>query len=458
MQLHSYQEFAKAFIINRLKTVPGVGLWLDCGLGKTATTLHAIQTLRPKKTLIVAPLRVCYLVWRQEAEKWGIPLRFSLVHGSPKQRDLALNQDADVYLINHDGIPWLETTKFRADLVVIDEVTAFRNWSSKRMKSLRRLLLRLPKRITLTGTPVPNGLGDIFAQHYILDDGATLGAGISKFRSKYMMQGGFQNRQWFMRPEMVEPLKAELAPWYLHQSAMDHLDMPEVVRNEILVEMPKEAKDRYKTLEKEMVVELEGDDPVIAATGGSKYNLCRQFASGGIYDTMRSAVSIHDAKTDALEDLIDELNGKSLLIAYCFRHDYLRIKERFPKIPSIDGQVSQIETMKAIEGFKSGAIKQLAVQCQAMSHGIDGLQKVCNDICWYSPTDQPEIRSQLEARIWRQGVKGQVRIHYLLSKGTVDVGIKRVLDNKDACQRDVLSYLRHTLGGATSDREFDHFS
>lgn len=458
MQLHSYQQSAKSFLLDRLQTVSGAGLWLDCGLGKTAVTLHAIRDLGIKKTLIIAPLRVIYKVWEQEAKNWNLPFTFSLVHGTPKQREAALAKEADIYLINPDGIAWLEKQDVRYDLLVVDEVTQFKTWSALRSKCLRRLLMRIGKVITLTGTPFPNGLGDIFAQHYLLDRGETLGKTIGRFRDKYMRQGGYENRQWEMDPSKVDSLMEVLKPWYLHQSALDHLDMPEIIHNEIKVEMPPESRIAYKRLAKEMVLEFEDGTFVAALSGGSKYNLCRQLASGGIYDSMRTVLSYHEAKTDALEELVDSLNGKSLLVAYVFKHDLQRILRRFPSCPFIDGSVSGKEGNKALETFIKRDSQILAVQCQAMSHGIDGLQKVCNDVCWYTPTDQQEIRSQLEARVYRQGVKGQVRIHYLLSEGTVDVSIKRVLDRKDATQRDVLKDIRFAISGAERYQDSDLWS
>jgi hypothetical protein len=186
-----------------------------------------------------------------------------------------------------------------------------------------------------------------------------------------------------------------------------------------------------------MYVQLE-EDELVAISGGGKYSLCRQIASGSAYDPDKNVVRIHDAKIEALADLLDELNGKPLLVAYCFEHELQALLRRWPKLVHLkNGQsITQI-----IADWRSGKTKMLAAQCQALSHGINGLQSA-NDICWFSQTDQPDTRQQLEARIYRQGVKGQVRIHYLIAKGTIEVKMKRTLDDKNATQRDVLEAVK----------------
>lgn len=465
MQLHDYQIEARNFLLNRLYTHSGAGLWLDCGLGKTAVTLHTIHTMLAfgeiSNATIVAPARVIATSWPKEIKEWGLPLSWAWIRGGDEERQAAYESRPDIYFIGSENLAlktlseetqakrqrsqlaeWLEKRKFRTDLLVVDESTKFKSWSASRSKMLRRLVRRIPLRITLTGTPVPNSLGDIFSQQFILDAGKTLSPHIGKFRDRFMQRCGYENRQWEMRPEMVETLKQIIAPWYLHQSAMDHLDLPDLVHNEIEVILPPKVLGTYKRFEKELFVEIDGRG--IGAMGGSgKYGLCRQIASGNAYDENGDAVGVHNAKLDALEGLYEELNGKPLLVAYWFDHEYERILKRFPHAEVIRGGTSASKTVRIIENWQAGKTKIVVVQASAASHGVDGLQKGGNDLCWFTLTDQPETRHQLEKRIFRQGVKGnQVRIHYLLAKSTIDSAIKRALDRKDATERDVLGAIK----------------
>lgn len=445
MKLHSYQKIARKHLIDGVGARGGAGLWLDPGLGKTAVSLHAIEAMRAmdgvKKTLIVAPLRVVLTSWPSELAKWEFDFSYEIIQG-PK-RAKALERPADLYLMNVDNVRWLDKLSgWQFDLLIVDESTKFKNWSAQCTKALRRIIRSIPRRITLTGTPVPNNLVDLFPQHFILDQGKTLGSTIGRFRSQWCRPCGFEGRNWEVVPALAEPLLNLVSPWYLRQEALDHLDMPQVLSNEIIVELPKAARELYDKIEKEMVAEFKEMD-VYTLTAGGKYNLCRQIASGSLYGEDRQIVEVHDAKLDALVDLVDELNGKSLLIGYCFKHELAKIRKRFPKIAEVSGDTSANESVKTLRGFSDGSIRLLAAQCQAMSHGVDGLQKHCADVCWFSPTDQPEIRQQFEARVYRQGVGSQnVRFHYLLADKTVDLKIKRVLDRKDATQRDILEKVK----------------
>jgi superfamily II DNA or RNA helicase len=445
MELHSYQRTARNHLLDSIALRQGAGLWLDPGLGKTGISLKTVECLRAvdgvRKTLIVAPLRVILTSWPNEIAKWGCDLRYEIIQG-PK-RAAALARDADIYLMNVDNVRWLEKLSgWDFDLLIVDEVTKFKNWSAQCTKSLRRMLPKIPRRITLTGTPVPNSLADIFPQQFVLDQGKTLGTTIGRFREQWCRSCGYEGRQWEVVPSLTQPLLDLISPYYLRQEAVDHLDMPAVLRNEILVDLPPKAKQLYDKIHREMVAEFE-DETVSALTPGSKYNLCRQIASGNFYGEDGEAVNVHSAKLDALADLIDELNGKPLLIGYCFRHEQIALAKRFKGMSFVNGSTSAQESVKILTAFSQGKLPLLAAQCQAMSHGVDGLQKHCADVCWLSPTDQPEIRQQFEARIYRQGVGCKnVRFHYILADKTVDLKIKRVLDRKDSVQRDVLRSIK----------------
>jgi superfamily II DNA or RNA helicase len=465
MRLHKYQLESRDFLLERLSRHSGAGLWLEPGLGKTITTLDTILALHQlgqvERTLVVAPARVIATSWPKEIENWGIPLRWGWLKGDEEERMDVVASNPHIYFVGCENLAlrtlseetkakrkssqmaeWLLKKGFKADLLVVDEVTKFKSWSASRSKVLRKLIKSIPKRITLTGTPTPNGLGDIFAQQYLLDSGETLSPYITHFRNRFMRACGFENRQYEMRPEMVDTLQKLLAPWYMSGTAQEHLDMPELVHNVIDVELPPKAAKVYKGMQKEMFAEI-NDIGLTAITSGSKYGMCRQIASGNAYDEDGQAVAIHDAKLDALEDLYEELNGKSLLVAYWYNHEYERIQARFPHAAVIRGGVSAAKTKSIIDDWQKGKIKMLVGQASAISHGVDGLQKGGNDLCWYTLTDQPEVKTQLERRIFRQGVHGnQVRIHYLLAKSTVDGTIHKTLEKNEATQADVMRAIK----------------
>lgn len=481
---HEYQFASRDFLLEQLYRDTGAGLWQDPGMGKTIITLLAIELLKLdgiERTLVLAPRRVVP-GWLEECEKWGLGLKVVLVRGNEKQRFAALAEPADVYVATRDSCTWFkeiyptwkpprpkkvsDDTKHKAnlaewhklnarprfkwqfDLCVIDEITSFKSWSAKRTKSLRSMLQLIPKAIGLTGTPFSNSLGDIFSQHFMLDRGKTLGSVIERFRDIYMTKGGHENREWIFIDSKRAELEKRIAPYYLRQSALDHLDLPARVENVIKIELPPAAKKLYDSMKNDMHAEIDDATSLTALSAGGKYNLCRQMASGSAYDELREVVSIHDAKIEALQDLLDELNGKPLLVAYCYTHEMHKIKKAFPKCSVVNGDTTDKEFAQIKADWKAGKIQMLVTQCQSMSHGVDGLQSVSQDVCWYTLTDQPETRTQLETRVWRQGNKAeQVRFHYLIAIGTVEVAIKRGLDQKDANQASVLQSIKDYRNG-----------
>lgn len=461
MRLHKYQVEACNFLFRKLTTDGGAGLWLEPGLGKTITSLRTIDTLRVfgvvDKVLIVAPARVIATSWTKEIDQWGIPVKTGWLKGDEKERQAVVDSNPDVYFVGCENLSyrvyqtkrktsqmaeWLMKSKIKFDLVLIDEVTKFKNWSASRSKVLRKLLPRIPYRITLTGTPSPNGLGDVFSQHYILDSGKTLTPYITHFRNRFMKPCGFENRQWEMRPDMVKPLQDLLAPWYMTGTALEHLDMPELIHNPIMVDLPDKAKKIYRDMQKELRAELENTE-LIALSGSGRYSLCRQIASGSAYDEDGNAVCVHDAKLDALEDLFEELNGKPLLVVYWYNHELDRLAKRFPLAAVINGATKDIT--EVVANWQKGKIKMIIAQAGVISHGVDGLQKGCNDLVWFTLTDQPEVKFQLERRIYRQGVSGQVRIHYLLARSTLDKVVLDTHDKKECTQRDLMEAIKNAI-------------
>lgn len=450
-----YQRQAHRFVVNRLTQKGlrprGAGLLLDPGLGKTSITLWAYETLRDfgevRKALIVAPLRVCRSVWPAEAEKWGFDVKVSCVLGTAAQRRRALAEQADIYTINPEGLSWLSNHPEMLegfDLLVLDESTKFKNWGTKRHRLLRKLLDKFSHRMILTGTPSPNGLGDLFAQVYALDDGAVLGKSQNYFRSRYMKKGGFKGRVWSFDEGQTENLQAAIGPMVLRLDAKDHLDMPRLVDHKIYVDLPGEIEREYKRLERELFMRLDSGEELTASSAGAMYVMCRGVANGGAYDADKAPVHVHDTKVEALADLLEELNGKSLLVAYAFKHDLERIRANrvFRSAPVVCGGVSSEETEAIIAKWNAKQSPVLLVQPQAMSHGLN-LQAGGHDVAWFGLTDQLEVYQQFNARLYRQGqASDQVRIHHILARGTVDEAIYARLHEKAGVQQTLLDALR----------------
>ena len=433
-RLHGYQNAAIDFAIRKyLEGHPGVAWFLEPGLGKTICTLKLIQTLRAmenvQRTLVVAPKRVAMTVWPEEIREWGLPLTCSVAIGTPNQRLAALDSSSDIILTNPENVPWLLKQKQAFDFLVLDESTKFKSWTAQRTRALRKMLPDL--RLILTGTPAANGYHELFAQMFMIDNGERLGVNITRFREAYMRQGGFENRQWFMRNGSEEKIRSKIQDICLYQSAVDNLDMPEVVGHTIMAKLPPKAQAAYDKVEAGLLPD--GNMQVSSVLElGAKYTKCKQIASGSCY-VDDEVVEWHEAKLDILNDLWDELNGKPIIVAYNFAHDWRAIQKRFPFAHNVDGKVRDIPADFQI----------LACQVQALSHGVDGLQHKCADVAWFSLTDSREIFDQFNARIYRQGQKEkQVRFHYILTDKTIDVPIYRSLIRKGNLQSELLSYLR----------------
>lgn len=434
------------------------GLLLDPGMSKTAITLAAIKILIKKglikKVLVIAPVRVCYLVWPKEINKWmdfnGI--RFQILHGSHK--DEALQAEADIYLINPEGLQWLlqakkikRTTKtgktvfdlemdmkrwksLAFDMLVIDELPKFKHPTSLRFKMLKLVYHLFGRRWGLTGSFTANGLMDVFGQCYILDQGRALGRYITHYRRTYFNLG-YDGFTWKPKPGAMEKINERVAPMFLRMSAEDYLDMPELVENNIYVELPLTARKAYLEMEKDLLTAI--DKKVVTASNAAVASgKCRQIASGGIYygDGMmdvalgkakREWAQLHTAKLDALEELLEELQGAPLLLGYEFQHDLERLQQRFGKdLPFIGGGTSMKKMLKIEEQWNNGEIKLLPAQPQAMAHGLN-MQGMSQHVGWFSLTWNYELYDQLIRRVLRQGNQyGTVFVHHILAQDTID--------------------------------------
>lgn len=448
-QPHNYQRSALQWLVNRtlVEGHNGAGFFLDPGLGKTSITLCWLKLLRElglaKRVLIVAPLRVVYSVWPNECEKWGQfrSTRISIIHGSELTRKHAINRDADLYLINPEGVPWLKenfpANYFQA--LVLDESTKFKSWSSQRTKSLRKLIPHFQYRLILTGTPSPNSLSDLFSQLYVVDRGESLGTTVSQFRNRYFYRGGYKGYRWIAYDGSSKAVQKLIAPLCLRLNAKDHIDLPELLTNDIWVDLPEEWQEKYKIFEREMFIELDKNG-LTASNAGSKYMSCRQIANGGLYDENKQSVHLHNAKVEAVIDLIDELQGKPVLIAFQFRHDLERLR-KYIDIPSIDGTTKARQAADLIDGWNASKLSALAVQPKSLSHGVNMQSGSGRDIIWVGLTDSLEDYLQFIARIYRQGVSGQVRVHRILARRTVDEAMRIRIESKDAAQSALLDSL-----------------
>lgn len=452
-ELHPYQWETVDFVMDRwfIHDQLGSGIFADPGLGKTLMTLMILEQLRClgelDRVLIIAPLRVVYSVWPAEIKKWGFDFDVSIVHGSAKARRKALNAEADIYLINPEGLPWLKEEGLApSGILIVDESTKFKSWSTERMRALRKLLPKYRRRLILTGTPAPNSLADLFAQMYIVDNGDTLGKTESFFRQRWMSLGGYQGRQWEFDERLTSSMYKAISPMIMRLDAKDHLDMPPIIYNDVWIDLPPNIQQQYNEYEQQLFTELDSGVSLTASSFGAKYMACRGIANGGVYVKLdeegrhRETHHIHDAKVDAIQDIREELFGKPVLVAYQFQHDLERLRKHFPETLNIGGGIKAKTTDGILSQWNNGELDALLVQPQAMSHGVN-MQACGNDILWMGCPDQLEIYTQFNARLWRQGVRDQVRIHHILARNTIDEAVIDRIRRKANTQADLLDSL-----------------
>ena len=441
---HTYQRAALAHL--HRQSGRGAALFLDPGAGKTATVLQYIVDTK-QKAVIVAPVRVIHSVWRQEAEKWEQfkHLKFSLVHGTPVQRDAALRADADIYLINPEYVSKILTDKkisvafwsIKKSLLVIDESSKFKSHRSARTKAMIRIAVKFKDRILLTGTPTPQGMMDLWSQFRIADYGHALGTGITEFKQKYFYQGGYKGYEWLLRAGAQEEIEERIKDVAFRIDMEKYIDLPPVVFNDILVDMPARAMKTYREVEQDLFCGLDSGGVLTADSAGARYNKCRQIANGCVYGDDGMVEFVHDQKIQAVESLVEELNGKPLLLAYQFRHDLSALRKKWPKIPYIAGGVSGKAADDLCRQWNAGKLPLLAVHPLSLSHGVN-MQAGGNDLAWFGLTDNLESYLQLNKRLHRQGVAGQVRIHRIIARRTIELAMRRNLNQKEGGQASLL--------------------
>ena len=460
----SYQPWTPLPYMQRavdfLATHHSAGIPLKPGGRKTSITLAAFSRLKAegtvRKMLVIAPLRVCRQVWRQEGAKWAEfrHLRFSLLHG-PKKDD-ALKADADVYLINPEGVPWLAKKFFGRsipfDVLCIDELTRFKNHDSDRSKALRPRLKHVRYRWGLTGSLAPNGYMDLFGQMLMLDDGAALGRYITHYRDQYFTLD-YDGFTYNLMPGAEKRIVAKLAPYWLPVDERDYGQLPPLVNNPIMLDLEPAARKHYNKMKSTMIAELPGG-VVTAANQAAVYSKLSQMANGAVYLENHQVEHIHDVKLDALEELVEELNGEPLLVGYEFNHDLDRLRERFgvpdkagkKVLPYLGKGTTSRQETEWVEAWNRGELPILAAHPASAGHGLNMQGANAFNVAWFGVTWDFELYDQFIRRIWRDGNKAvQVFNHLLIVKDSLDVIKLAALDSKDMVQGKLIFYLTEEI-------------
>ncbi|MCR0546126.1 DEAD/DEAH box helicase [[Clostridium] innocuum] len=442
---HNYQSYA----IDYIETHPVAAVLLDMGLGKTVISLTAIADLlfdsfEAHRILVVAPLRVARDTWPAEISKWQHlkHLTYTVAVGTVKERKAALSAGADITIINRENLGWLIDSsgyEFDYDMVIIDELSSFKNHKSKRFQSLMKVRPKVKRIIGLTGTPSSNGLMDLWAEFKLLDFGERLGRFITHYRNNYFIpdkRNGEIIYSYKPMPYAEDAIYRKISDITISMKSTDHLQMPELITSQYEVQLSEEEEQRYEELKADFILELpEGE--ITAANAASLTGKLSQLANGAIYDDEGNIVEFHDRKLDALEDIIESANGKPLLVAYWFKHDLQRIKKRF--------DVREIKTSKDIIDWNNGDIPVAVIHPASAGHGLN-LQAGGSTLIWFGLTWSLELYQQTNARLWRQGQSsGTVVIEHIITKGTIDERILKALSLKEVSQNALIDAVKANL-------------
>lgn len=430
-QLHGYQVRAVDHIVSKKKSA----LWLEMGLGKTVSTLTAIDYLMfdefsVRKVLIIAPLRVANTVWHKEASQWEHlhRLRFSIVTGAVVERRSALQRDADIYVINRENIPWLVEVlgkKWNFDMVVIDESSSFKSHSSQRFKALKKVLPFTDRIVELTGTPASNGYMDIWAQLFLLDSGQRLGRTIGLFRDRYFDKD-YMGFNYSLRDGAVFKIQESIRDLILSMSAEDYLELPDYIPSVITNKLEGNLLKDYKKFEKDMIMAVNKEERITAMSTATLTNKLLQYCSGSMYGDDGKVHKIHNLKIDMLKELIDENPNDNILVAYNYKHELATLSEAFPEAIVLD------KSGACIEDWNKGKIKILLAHPASAGHGLN-LQHGGSVICWYGFTWSLELYQQFNARLYRQGQQDHVRVFHL-AVGEIENKLMSALMVKEVTQ------------------------
>ena len=445
-QPHDYQKYATQFIIDH----PVAAILLQMGLGKSVITLTAIQQLLASgsvhRVLVIAPLRVARDTWPAEIEKWDhlSRLEYSVAVGTESERRAALVLDVPIHIINRENVQWLIENShipFEYDMIVIDELSSFKNHQAKRFKSLMKQRHRVGRIVGLTGTPSSNGLMDLFAEYKLLDMGKRLGRFITQYRQDFFVPdkcGYDRVYSWKPRPGAEQEIYRRIGDITVSMKSVDFLKMPECVINRVPVAMDSNERDLYDELKTELVLSL-GDDIIDAKNAAALSGKLTQMSNGAVYSEAGDAIRLHDRKLDALEDLIEASNGNPVLVAYWYQHDIQRIQERFPKVRTL-------RASRDIADWNAGKIPVAAIHPASAGHGLN-LQAGGSTLVWFGMTWSLELYQQTNARLWQQGQQAEtVVIHHIITTDTIDEQIIDALERKDRTQAALIDAVRAQLG------------
>ena len=441
---HNYQIYSTNFILNNSISA----IFLECGLGKSVISLTAINDLMldffdVSRTLVIAPLRVANSTWPDEIKKWDHlkHLNYSVVIGSEKERLDALRKPAHIYLINRENVDWLITksgVSWKFDMVVIDELSSFKSYQAKRFKSLLKVRSKIKRIVGLTGTPSSNGLMDLWAEFRLLDMGERLGRYITYYRQNFFVPDKRNQQMIFSyKPKdgAEKKIYSLISDITISMKSKDFLKMPECVMNEVVVSLSDKEQKLYDSLKHDMVLSLEGNE-IDAINAAALSNKLLQMSNGAVYNDDKESLHIHDRKLDALEDLIEGANGKPVLVAYWFKHDLEKIKDRF--------DVREIKSAKDISDWNEGKIPVALIHPASAGHGLN-LQAGGSTLIWFGLTWSLELYQQTNARLYRQGQDSTVVIHHILTKGTIDEDVMKALKAKEKIQDALIDSVKARL-------------
>ena len=446
---HNYQSYC----IQRIVQNPSVGLFLRPGLGKTSITLTAVNVLRYlrweiAKVLVIAPKKVAEATWSKEAAKWDHlqHLKVVTVLGSTTKRIKALNTPADVYVINRENVPWLVDyykQSWPFDMLICDESTSFKNHQSKRFKALKLIRRFCKKVVLLTGTPSSKGLIDLWAQVYLLDEGARLGKTISQYRERYFIANthGGHFTDYKPKSDAEGAVLEAISDICVSMKAEDYLELPECVEHEIPVVLEEKAKREYDRFERDLLLEIE-DETITAGTAAVLTGKLLQFCNGAVYNADKQSVYVHECKLDAYTELLEQLDGDPVITFYSFKHDLDRLLERLNKTKR---RVRVYQGPQDEDDWNAGKIDVLLAHPASCAYGLN-LQAGGQHIVWFGLNWSFELNDQGKCRLWRQGSEfDKVFIHYLVVQGCVDEDVMAAIRSRADTHEAVMSALKARL-------------
>lgn len=457
---HSYQAYCIDRIVNMPVPGPGLGMFLDMGLGKTVITLTAVNELKYNRfavgrVLVIAPKKVAEATWSTEAQKWDHLrlLRIIAVLGSAAKRVRALNTPADVYVINRENVPWLVDyyqNDWPFDMVVIDESSSFKNHRAKRFKSLKWVRSKITRLIELTGTPAPNGLIDLWAQVFLLDGGERLGKTIGGFRQRYFDPDQRNAQQIFSyKPKdgAGGTIQDKISDICISMAAKDYLELPECVSVDVPVRLDSKAVAAYKKLEKDMLLTVDEED-ITATTAATLGNKLLQLGNGAVYGDDKKPIEIHQCKIEAFLEVVEALQGQSALVFYNFQHDRDRLLQALAKMHL---RVRVYRAAQDEQDWNAGQIDILLAHPASTAYGLN-LQDGGHHIIWFGLNWSLELYQQANKRLHRQGQKERVIIHNLIVQGSMDEDVMAALQGKSTTQDSLLNALKVRIHRAKGEK------